>query len=353
MKNVDVLFADNPFDAVLVVSEVNGFYFSDFRADNVYALIERGALTLFLDGRYTRAAAEKFGEDKAVRIVDITLKNPYGEIKRLLDEKGVKLLGFENLSVKYSDYERVKALDRVLVGAEAAINALRRKKTADEIFRIKTAAKIADGAYKKVLCTIKAGVSEKETADELIYLMRRGGAEDVSFDPIVAFGANTAEPHHVYGGKRLAIGDAVTIDMGAKYSGYCSDMTRSFIFGRPNDKYLEIYGVVREAQKTAAGAIVAGMTAKQADQAARGVIEAAGYGKYFSHSLGHSVGVEIHEPPSLSQKSDAVLAVGDVVTVEPGLYIEGLFGVRIEDMGVVGEGGFESFSNSEKAAVLP
>lgn len=211
-------------------------------------------------------------------------------------------------------------------------------KDADELALMRRAAEITDDVYDFVLSLVREGITERGLADAILQKTVALGASGVSFDTIVAFGESGAEPHHVPTDKQLGKGMLVTVDMGAVVDGYCSDFTRTFAFGDVDEEQRHVYSVVLEAQKRALAAVADGVPCKDADAAARGYIAECGYGEYYIHGTGHGVGTEIHEPPTLNARSEEVLAAGQVVTVEPGIYIPARFGVRIEDMVLVGEG---------------
>jgi Xaa-Pro aminopeptidase len=537
MRNPKSLFFDGNAEAVLIVGEVNKFYFTDFIGESSILLLLPDRAFFFTDGRYIEAAKEllekngensvektlkdaqnnaenttkntektlkidrknaenvqkndekilkndenieknaenasknaektpkndrKIGENTAentekndenfpCEVVDITGRNPFGVVKDVLSDAKIGRLGFENLTVSYAEYLIFERLGVVLAPFSERINAMRRVKTGREIERIAKAAEITEKTLLKITEFLREGMTEREVADEIFGHMRRLGADGVSFEPIVAFDANTSRPHHVYGGAKLKNGSVVTVDLGAKYRGYCGDMTRSFAFGtraKIPDDYKKIYAATLDAQRAALDFIAEkwgdtaavkekygsefekyggfkdgkngfgiekyngisrsdtavfggknsgislnnaeysppwegrrggatdtaafaeknggfenigtdisenkkrrGVSAKDADTVARNVIEKHGYGRFFTHSLGHSVGLEIHEEPRLSQSSDAVLNLGDVFTVEPGIYLENRFGVRIEDMVLTTENGVRNFYTMGKELI--
>ncbi len=238
-----------------------------------------------------------------------------------------------------------------LVGAADLLAALRRSKDADEIAAIRAASELTDQVFAELVAGGIAGRSEREVAVWVETRMRQLGAEGPSFPPIVAAGENGASPHAEPGERVIAAGEYVVVDMGAIVDGYCSDGTRTICEGEPDGGQREIYEVVLRAQAAALDALAergVGASGRDIDRVAREVIEEAGYGERFGHGLGHGVGIEIHEAPRLSSRSDDVLVVGDVVTVEPGIYVPGSFGVRIEDLVVIVEGGIENLSSHPK-----
>ena len=222
-----------------------------------------------------------------------------------------------------------------------------RVKSAQELALMRRAAAVTDDVYDRLLESVREGVTERELADLILRETLRLGAEGVSFDTIVAFGESGAEPHHVPTDKRLERGMLVTVDMGAVVGGYCSDFTRTFAFGDIDEEQRRVYDIVYEAQEAGMARVAPGVAGRAADAAARDIIAAAGYGEQYIHGTGHGVGREIHEPPTLNPKSEETLLAGQVVTVEPGIYIPGRMGVRIEDMVLVGEGRPFSRHNTE------
>lgn len=222
-----------------------------------------------------------------------------------------------------------------------------RVKSAQELALMRRAAAVTDDVYDCLLASVREGVTERELADLILRETLRLGAEGVSFDTIVAFGESGAEPHHVPTDKRLEHGMLVTVDMGAVVGGYCSDFTRTFAFGDIDEEQRRVYDIVHEAQEAGMARVAPGVSCRAADAAARDIIAAAGYAEQYIHGTGHGVGREIHEPPTLNPKSEETLLAGQVVTVEPGIYIPGRMGVRIEDMVLVGEGRPFSRHNTE------
>jgi Xaa-Pro aminopeptidase len=233
-----------------------------------------------------------------------------------------------------------------LVEKDGLLHKLRSVKDANEIALIKRAQAITDVAFTHMLAWLKPGQTELEAANELEHFMRAHGAEGLAFSSIIASGPNSANPHAIPSGRRFERGDFVVMDFGARYHDYCSDMTRTVVFGTPTREQRAIYAAVLDAHEAAKAALKPGMTGKEANQVAVDVIAAAGYGEYFTHSLGHGVGIEVHEAPNLAQRSEDTLATGNIVTVEPGIYLPGTGGVRIEDFGALTAKGFEDFTTS-------
>jgi len=231
------------------------------------------------------------------------------------------------------------------------VDALRQIKSEEELEYLEKAEAIGDLAFEKILTILKPGMTELEVAAELEYQMKKAGAENFSFSTIVASGLNSSMPHAIPGEKKLEEGDFVTMDFGCTYKGYCSDMTRTVVLGKASEKQKEIYNTVLKAQLAALDAIKAGVTGKSVDKVARDIITEAGYGECFGHGLGHSVGLFIHEEPRLSPAGETVLEENMIETVEPGIYVPGFGGVRIEDMVAVTKDGCKNFTHSPKELI--
>lgn len=341
------LFENNPkIDAFVVTDESNRFYFTHMETSFGAVVISREKNVFITDFRYEAEAHEKV---KDFDIVITTYSKLYEKIAETLNAVGAKTVGYgEKMYI-----DEFSAFKSALIGfklkpAEAAIQAKRAIKTEEEISYIKTAQQIAEGALKRAISHTKTGMTERELMAEINYEMIIGGAEKYSFETIVAFGANTAQPHHHPSDKKLEKNELILVDMGAKYNGYCSDMTRTFCLGNPGSKLTEIYGIVKQAQEYAIKNIKAGMTCHDADSLAREYITANGYGECFGHSFGHGVGVDIHEDPRVGSGSQTALQSGMVITAEPGIYVPGLGGVRIEDMLIVGDEGVTDITAFDK-----
>ena len=258
-----------------------------------------------------------------------------GDCKRSVLRKVISLPLEEKLSAK-------------LIPTQREISAPRETKGPDELEMLRKAQNIADAAYLQLLPRIQVGMTEKELQAELIYLLYRNGAEGLSFSPIVISGENTSLPHGVAGDRKLDYGDFVTMDFGCKLGGYCSDMTRTVALGFVTPEMRKVYDTVLAAQEAGMAATKAGVKCADADRAARKVIEDADYGEYFGHSYGHSIGLEVHEKPNCSPSDESILRAGVVCSAEPGIYLPGRFGVRIEDVVIVHADGCESITAAPK-----
>ncbi len=322
------------YDGALIISEVNGYYFTGFNCDNGYFLATKNGCAYITDSRYTEAAR------KAIAWCDVE-EYGSGKMKQVCGG-AISKLGVERLLVEssrmtlqqYGDMSEVfePALLSGDGGLDSFIQALRVRKDAEEISFIKAAQAISEQSLKYVLGLIREGVSEAELAFEFEFHARRMGAERLAFDSIVASGENGSMPHAVPGGRRIRRGDLITFDVGTVVGGYHSDMTRTVAYGKVSDEQRKIYNIVLRAQQEAMDYLISGGDdLAECDAAARDVISAEGYGQYFGHTTGHGVGLEIHEFPTVSFRGGKI-PTGAVITVEPGIYIPGKYGVRIENM---------------------
>lgn len=335
---------------ILITSSHNLRYYTGFAGGCGIALIGKDNRYLFVDSRYTEEAKK---EAPDFEVIQYEAGHLYAEIQSKISNLDITCLGFEDSVISLAQYKAFseKLTSRLVgIGNKADIN--RMVKTDKELSLMRIAESIGDKALTEVLPMISQGVRECDIAAELEYKMRKLGAEKTSFDTIVVSGEKSAMPHGMPNEKVLEKGDFVTIDFGCVYKGYCSDMTRTFVIGEPSDKQLDIYNTVLAAQLEGLKNISAGVSAAACDNAAREIIKKAEYGKYFGHALGHGVGLQIHEFPTLSPKSDIILEKNMVVTCEPGIYIGGFGGVRIEDMVAVTKNGCEILSSFPKELIV-
>lgn len=336
---------------LLITKPENRFYLSGFTGTTGVLLIGSETADFLTDFRYIEQVKEQSPHFKAVKIEQ---GSPFGVVMQLLREyKGEKLFFEEEyLTVKQFHELKEHLADIDLEPGSGLVEELRMIKDDQEISIIRRAMEIGDQTFAHILNYVKPGVSEKELALELEFFMRRQGAAGTAFSTIMASGPRSALPHGVASDRQLQSGDLLTMDFGAFYRGYNSDMTRTVVLGEPNEKQQEIYHIVLAAQLAGVAAVREGITAREVDEAARQVITDRGYGEYFGHGTGHGVGVAIHERPRVAAKDDTVLKAGMVVTVEPGIYLPDWGGVRIEDSVLVTKEGCEIFTSSPKHELL-
>ena len=329
-------------DAMLVNSEPGEFYAAGFHGEGV-ALVTPGKTWYYTDSRYIEAA------EQLVKGAEVDLglrgKSYAALVAELCAAHGVKKLGFEEQYMSVAAYNRwTDAVKVEFVPASALLSGL--------LAAMKEAQRLTDAAFTEILNDIKPGAAECEIAAKLTYYMARMGAERNSFDPIVACGANGSKPHAIPSQKKIEKGHFVTMDFGCVVGGYCSDMTRTVAVGEPTDEMKLVYDTVLKAQLDSIAAVRAGVPGADIHAVAAKVIGDAGYGDYFGHGLGHSVGIEIHEDPGFAPRCDKPIPAGAVITVEPGIYLPGKFGVRIEDMVRLTENGCEDLTHSPKELIV-
>ena len=336
---------EQKLDAVLVTKEVNLHYFSGFRGDSTVLIVTADRLTLVTDSRYTEQAAE---EAPTFEVVEQT-GGLYQKAATLLKEYGVTSAGFEGNVLTCSDYMQIKEL-LAGIAFDTALNldVLRQIKDADEIACIRRACEIADAAFAHIISYIRPGMTERAVAAEMEDYMRRMGSERPAFQTILASGVRGSLPHGAATDKEIALGDLVTMDFGAVHGGYHSDITRTVCVGRADERQKECYDAVLTAQKKALAAIRPGVTGVAVDDVARAVLRERNLNQYFGHGLGHSLGLEIHEEPRLSKFGKDVLQENMLITDEPGVYIPGWGGIRIEDTVLVTADGGEALTRAPK-----
>ncbi len=334
-------------DAMLVSHLPHVRYLSGYSGSNGLVLVTDKNAWFFTDFRYAEQAKKEVKRAKIVTAERDIWKN----LPNIDAAKARRIkIGFQSAYVSHAQYGQLRHLlpTALLAGTTEIMEKLTAVKDADEIAAIKKAAQISDLGFEKILEHIRPGVREFEVAAELEYIMRQAGSEKAAFETIVASGARAALPHGIASGKKIAKGDFVTLDFGATYHGYVSDITRTVVVGKPTDRQKKVYNLVKRAQKNAVNRMKAGMEAKKADSLARNMIERAGHGKRFGHGLGHGIGLFVHEYPRLSAQSPDVLRRNMVVTVEPGIYFPGWGGVRIEDDVVVTNRGVKILNEAER-----
>ncbi|MBR3818642.1 MAG: aminopeptidase P family protein [Clostridia bacterium] len=337
-------------EAFLITSEENMRYITGFPHSEGRVFITENEALFFVDSRYIEAVT------KSVTSCEVVLMTSFHkQLGEYIEKLGVKTVFTEAEGISVADFSALCKNIPCEVKAEKTdelLTSLRRKKSEEEKHKILRAQAIAEKAFDHILRFIKEGVTEREIALELDFFMLKNGAECVSFDTIAVSGKNTSLPHGVPSDKKVASGDFITMDYGAVVDGYHSDMTRTVAVGEISSKQIEVYETVLKAQKKCLEVLKAGISGFDADKAARDIIADAGYGEFFGHGTGHGVGLQIHEAPRLSPKSKQILEIGDVVTVEPGIYIPDNFGVRIEDMAIITENGFENLTKTQKTLII-
>lgn len=345
LERVRERLAEAGADALLVTHPANVRYLSHFHApEDGRVLITHQEAVLITDGRYIAQA----GEESQLPVEIFETSWP----AHLAAKLGGRTLAFEADSVTYALFEDLQSkLGQTPIPTRGLIAELRLIKTPDEIEMLRQAAKVTDDAFAHILGFIVPGRSEVEVALELERFMREAGAEGVSFETIVASGARSAMPHGTASSKLIESGDLVTLDFGAKLGGYHADMTRTVAVGELSSAHAAMYAAVLRAQEAALEALAPGKTGRELDAVARDLLTEDSLGQYFSHSLGHGTGLEIHEGPRLAKTSEQVLKPGMIVTVEPGAYIPGDAGVRIEDLAIITNSSFERLSHSPKELI--
>ena len=345
------LLCEAPYDALVLTSEISRRYATGFHSTAGAVYLSAKQAVFYTDFRYAEAARAAV-TDFEVREIGGG-KSYTAVINELIEQDGVKKVALEDRMLTYAEYMSwASALHAVVVRLEDGVERLRVCKEDDEVHKIVAAQRIAEQALEEVLNDIRVGVTEKEIAARLTYLMLHYGAENMSFDPIVVSGANSSKPHGVPTEKQIEAGDFVTMDFGCIVDGYCSDMTRTVAVGHVTDEMQAVYDTVLNAQLAGIAACKAGVTGRAVDAAGRKVIEDAGYGDAFGHGFGHGVGLEIHEAPTAGPRGEAPLPAGSIVTAEPGIYLPGKFGVRIEDMLYVIEDGCINLTEAPKQLVI-
>ena len=344
----EILF-EKELDAILITGEYNRFYASGFHSTggDGMALVTKESNIYMTDSRYIEAAQNKI-PDAEVLLTD--QENPYTKlINEQIERFGIKKLGFEDETMTVSEFkkysEKIKA---EFIAVSRAFYAKRQVKDREELDCIVKAQRIAEKALEDLLKDGLEGMTEKQVAAKLEYLMRLNGGEGISFDTIVASGPNGSMPHAVPTDRVIENGDYVTMDFGSLYNSYHSDMTRTVAVGQVSDEMKKVYDIVLKAQMAGIEVAKAGATGREVHMAGAKVIEDAGYGKYFGHGFGHGVGIEIHEEPFENPRNEAGMPAGAVVTAEPGIYIPGKFGIRTEDMLFLTADGNENLTKAPK-----
>ena len=351
VQRLVAIMGQRGLDAMLISGKQNRRYFSGFTGSAGYLLITEDRSVLFTDSRYTEQAAAQSPHFEVVQV-----RGGLDWLVQILRETGVQRVGFESDDVTVATYNRmveaIKGEDGLgqvsLVAISGITDELRVTKDQDEMVHLQKAIDASDAAMEAVCPTITAGMTEREVAWRMESAMREFGADTISFETIVAAGSNGAMAHHQPGDRVIQQSEPIVIDMGAKVGGYCSDITRTVVVGEPDDTFRKIYDIVLGAQLTAINTVRPSMSGGDCDGLSRTVIAEAGYGDNFGHSLGHGVGLAVHEDPHVGPRSDHELKSGMVFTVEPGIYVPGWGGVRIEDIVILGDHGATALSKAAK-----
>ena len=347
-KKTNKIIEDYDLDGILLTDLYNIRYFTGFTGTTGVALISKHGNYFFSDFRYKEQGKLEV-EKEGFQFVEVS-RGTLEKIGEYIRKVGIKRLGFEDKQVTVSYYmDFINIFQVEMVGIGDKLKLIRMIKSNDEIEIIKKSVEISDYAFEETIKIIKKGISEKEIASYIEYIQRKMGAEGTSFSTIVASGIRSAMPHGVASDKIIQENEFITIDFGCYYNGYVSDMTRTIYFGSNlSEKHKDVYNTVLDAQLLGVNSIKAGMTTMEIDKMVRDYISNKGYGDKFGHGLGHGIGLEIHEAPSLSPSSNIILEENMVVTIEPGIYIEGFGGVRIEDDVVITKFGCEILNKTPK-----
>lgn len=353
MTNIEkyLTLLDGDVDGLLLTSRFSRHYGACFDISEGVAIVTRKGCRYFTDSRYIESAQNNI---QGFQVLEMSRANPFNKlINEAIADFDVTALGYEEgyLTVaELRSYE--KELNAALVPMGDRINGFRAIKEDWELELMRKAQSITDKSFAEILSRIKAGMTEKELQAELIYLLYKNGGEGLAFDPIVVSGPNTSLPHGVAGDRVICEGDFVTLDFGASYGGYCSDMTRTVAVGFATDEMKKVYDTVLAAQLAGIAATREGATGAEIDGAARKVIADAGYGQYFGHGYGHSIGMECHEAPNCNPSGTTPMLSNMVASAEPGIYLPGKFGVRIEDLVVFTANGCENMTASPKNLII-
>lgn len=338
---------EQQLDGLFIVKKANVNYISKFTDEAAFVLITRKGNFFITDGRFIELAEKLCEGFEIINWQDLG-KGVLGVVEKICKDVGIKRLGFEEEWTSYSMYENMKGIlkDIELIPTKGIIEALRYIKDEEEINILREASRITDEAFEEILNHIKPGMTENQVAAKLEYIIKMNGGDGVGFETILISGKKTSLPHGKPDDKVIEDGDFVTLDFGALYKGYTSDMTKTIVVGKPNEKQIEIYNVVKEAQQAGLDTIKDGISSKVPDDAIREVVK--DYIEYYYPGIGHGIGRDLHEPPFIGKNGGYIIKKNCVITVEPGLYIPDWGGVRIEDSILVTEDGYERLTKSTK-----
>ncbi len=353
MKNIDKFLSllTDDVDGLLLTSRFSRLYGAEFDIAEGIAIVTKKGCRYFTDSRYIEAAEN--GID-GFQVLMVDRANPYSKrLNEAIADFGVATLGYEEGYLTVAELLSFeKNLQAKLVPMHQKINDFRAVKESWELDRMRKAQMFTDKAFSEVLTRIKPGMTEKQLQAELIYCLYKSGGDGLAFDPIVVSGPNTSMPHGVAGDRIIQPGDFITMDFGALYQGYCADMTRTVAVGYATEEMKQVYETVLQAQQAGIAVTKAGMTGREIDGAARKVIQDAGYGDYFGHGYGHCLGMEVHESPNCNPSGETVMEVNMISSAEPGIYLPGKFGVRIEDVVIFTADGCENITHSPKNLII-
>jgi len=354
MRNIDKYLSllNDEVNGLLLTSRYSRYYGAEFDIAEGVAIVSRKGCRYFTDSRYIESAQNGI---KGFEVIMTDIEHPFSlRLNEAIADFGITALGYEEnyLTVAELHTYEEKLNVKTFVAMNDKISGFRATKEDWELDIMRKAQDITDKTFSEVLTKIKAGMTEKELQAELIYCLYKNGADGPSFDPIVVSGPNTSLPHGVASDRVICEGDFVTLDFGALYNGYCADMTRTVAVGYATEEMKKVYDTVLQAQLAGIAVTRAGVKGKEVDAAARQVIVDAGYGEYFGHSYGHSLGLEIHEAPNCSPRGEAIMEAGAIASAEPGIYLPGKFGVRIEDVLIFKADGSENITHSPKNLII-
>ena len=353
MKNLEKYLSllNDEVNGLLLTSRYSRHYGAEYDIAEGVAIVSKAGCRYFTDSRYIEAAQKGI---KGFEVLMVDRDHPYTKLlNEAIADFGITALGYEENYLTVAEFNAYDSkLNTKLMPMHAQISGFRAVKEDWELDHMRTAQAITDKAFAEMCTRMKVGMTEKELQAELIYCLYKNGGEGLSFDPIVVSGPNTSLPHGVATDRVIQAGDFITMDFGVLYNGYCSDMTRTVAVGYATEEMEKVYNTVLQAQKAGLAATRAGVKGKDIDAAARKVITDAGYGEYFGHGYGHSLGLEVHESPSPNAANDNPMPVGAVTSAEPGIYLPGKFGVRIEDVVIFTAEGCENITKSPKNLII-
>lgn len=350
MKKILSAVRESECDALMITGETNRRYATGFPSSAGIVLVTGSEAFFFTDCRYLEAARRAIGD---ANVMEVSGDKSYSaRINEITGDLRIKTIGFEQETVTYADYQKYSSqLDAELVPTQQILTQLRSSKSREELQHMIEAQRIAEKSFLELLRQISTDKTEREVAAELVCLFLKNGADDKSFDPIVVSGERSSMPHGVPTDQRIQRG-FLTIDFGVKYDGWCSDTTRTVCIGEPTEEMRIVYDTVHSAQKAGIKAARAGVSGKEIDGAARRMIEEAGYGEFFGHGFGHGLGLEVHEAPTAARTRDEIMPDGAVLSAEPGIYLPGRFGVRIEDVLYLTDTGSENITSLPKDLII-